>query len=79
MVPIICDVTGPMLNPSSIIIPHHPSSLIVFHPQPIHHVFFSSCFSICWFLFILLFPIESMYGIFTYIYHISPLKTTKCR
>ena len=27
-----------------------------------------------------IYPIESMYGIFiTYIYHISPLKTTKCR
>ena len=24
-------------------------------------------------------PITSMYGIFTYIYHILPLKTTKCR
>ena len=24
-------------------------------------------------------PIPSMYGIFTYIYHILPLKTTKCR
>ena len=24
-------------------------------------------------------PKQSMYGIFTYIYHILPLKTTKCR
>ena len=24
-------------------------------------------------------PIGSMYGIFSYIYHILPLKTTKCR
>ena len=79
MVPIICDVTEPMLNPSSIIIPHHLSSLIVFHPQPIHPVSFFILF-----FYLLVFvhpslPIESMYGIFTYIYHISPLKTTKCR
>ena len=26
-----------------------------------------------------MFPIASMYGILTYIYHILPLKTTKCR
>ena len=26
-----------------------------------------------------LFPKQSMYSIFTYIYHILPLKTTKCR
>ena len=25
------------------------------------------------------YPIASMYGIFTYIYHIVPVKTTKCR
>ena len=26
-----------------------------------------------------IYPIPSMYGIFTYIYHILPLKTSKCR
>ena len=25
------------------------------------------------------YPLPSMYGIFTYIYHILPLRTTKCR